>query len=216
MKAIKPIYDDRLVWIDSHFMNSEDIQQCLYSVIHEKLQELKPDESKRMSEAIADEIEDWGSRKAWYTDLITVLYEIKMWAYQNDYPLRILHNENMEKHMSLLGLKDVQVEMWNSFDLKERAVIYTTPQAFHELLFLLSAHWGISVLYWDIDYDIGDYEKGLEQRLTFGPIQIYIDPDWQPDELEDEVIEEFADAFDWEPSWVTDLSADLLADEDVK
>ena len=77
---------------------------------------------------------------------------------------------------------------------------------------LLSAHWGISVLCWDIDYDISDYKKGLEQRLTFGPIQIYIDPNWQSDETEDEAIAEFVDVFDWEPSWITEI----LENETVK
>lgn len=210
MKAIKPIYDGRLTWIDSHFMNSEDIQQCLYSIIHEKLQKLSPDESKQMSEAIADESKNWHGRIAWYTDLIAALFEIKMWAIQNGYSLRILNNENIEKHLEVLGLKDGTTEMFSSYDRKEHAIIYTTPQAFHELRLLLSAHWGISVLCWNIDYDISDYEKGLEQRLTFGPIQIYIDPNWQSDETEDEAIAEFVDVFDWEPSWITEILEDEL------
>lgn len=192
MRAIRPIYDNRISLEEMGTLNSLDsiqIRKCLYSIIHQKFQTMSANKVKELEERLRDEEKKWGGRSVWYTDILAVLYEIKEWSKDSGIKLDIIANDNMHEHMKVLDLFNAFTIGTDLEQLKERVLIYTTPEGFWELLCLLEVHWANIMLDWDLDYDFDD-ELGTFGRIIFGPVIVKIYPDWSWDTCDEKLYQE--------------------------
>lgn len=184
MRAIRPIFDGRMMNPDNDYINSVEIRKWLSSEIHTCLQKLDENYKLIMVKRLDEEFESWKGRKHWYCDLLAVAFEINRWAKENEYSIKFMANGNIHAHMEALGLMDVVINEFTAPNKTEQMKILTDIECFHELKILLQAHWSRCILNWDEKYSSNVYGEQLYQNIILGPFTIEIDPDydWTKDE----------------------------------
>ena len=152
MKAITPIYDERFL----------DIQKCIYSVVHEHLQEMSDEDREDYLETLNQEAMGYMLEGEDCSGILAVLYELSEWAKKSGYHFSVNNVVDMEAHLSLLGIKPTHPYT------NEDCVVEIEVNGFFELLELLELHWSRIMYNWEFDYDFPENEEDVYMKL--GPI----------------------------------------------
>ena len=154
MKAIVPIYNER-------FLN---IESSVYSIIHDYLREYTGETLEDCLETLNQEAMGYVLEGQDYVGILAVLYELSEWAKDCGYHFSVNNVEDMDFHLSCMGIKLTKPYS------NEECVVEIDADGYFELLDLLKIHWARMVYGWEFDYEFPEKEEDI--NIQFGPLTI--------------------------------------------